>query len=108
MSARTALLSLARRAAAKAPAQQLTRRNMSGHGATVEEEIAEMQKWKGITLLLIPTCAAFGFYCLTKEHPHHDDQPAYSYLRIRNKELPWGGDCGLFEYGKCQEPKEEE
>lgn len=37
MSARTALLTMARRAA-KAPAQ-VTRRNMSGGGATIEEEI---------------------------------------------------------------------
>ena len=28
---------------------------------------------------------------------------AYSYMRRRLKQLPWGGDCGLFEYGKCQE-----
>ena len=28
---------------------------------------------------------------------------AYSYMRRRLKQLPWGGDCALFEYGKCQE-----
>ena len=37
------------------------------------------------------------------EHHHAAERPAYSYLRIRNKIFPWGGDCGLFEYGKCQE-----
>jgi hypothetical protein len=24
-------------------------------------------------------------------------------MRRRLKQLPWGGDCALFEYGKCQE-----
>ena len=28
---------------------------------------------------------------------------AYSYMRRRLKQLPWGGNCALFEYGKCQE-----
>jgi hypothetical protein len=24
-------------------------------------------------------------------------------MRRRLKQLPWGGDCALFEYGKCQD-----
>jgi len=68
-------------------------------GASVEEEIAEMNKWRAVSAIAIPACAGFGVYTLANaEHPHAEDT-AYSYLKIRNREqFPWGGDCGLFEY----------
>ncbi|CAL6314167.1 unnamed protein product [Bathycoccus prasinos] len=76
-----------------------TRRNMSG-GGSIEEEIAEMNKWRTVTFLAIPACAAFGVYSFaTAEHGHGEEQPAYSYLKRRSREQwPWGGDLGLFEY----------
>ncbi|ABP00049.1 predicted protein [Ostreococcus lucimarinus CCE9901] len=69
-------------------------------GASVEEEIAEMNKWRAVSMLVIPACAGFGVYTLSNAaHGHGHENPAYSYLRIRNREqFPWGGDCGLFEY----------
>ena len=63
-----------------------------------------MNKWRAVTFLAVPACAGFGIYCFANmEHHHAEERPAYSYLRIGNKIFPWGGDCGLFEYGKCQE-----
>ncbi|CAL6322133.1 unnamed protein product [Bathycoccus prasinos] len=72
---------------------------MSG-GGSIEEEIAEMNKWRTVTFLAIPACAAFGVYSFaTAEHGHGEEQPAYSYLKRRSREQwPWGGDLGLFEY----------
>ncbi|ACO67773.1 predicted protein [Micromonas commoda] len=101
MSARATLLNFAKRAA-KAPVR-VTRRNMSG-GGTIEEERAHMEKWRGVTFLAVPGCIGLGVYLFSNHHEHHaHEQPAYSYMRRRLKQLPWGGDCALFEYGKCQE-----
>jgi cytochrome c oxidase subunit 6a len=63
-----------------------------------------MNKWRAVTFLAIPACTGFAVYSLANaEHHHEQERPAYSYLRRRLKIFPWGGDCGLFEYGKCQE-----
>ena len=64
------------------------------------DETAEMNKWRAVSMLVIPACAGFGVYTLSNAaHGHGHENPAYSYLRIRNREqFPWGGDCGLFEY----------
>jgi cytochrome c oxidase subunit 6a len=73
-------------------------RNMSA-GASIEEEIAEMNKWRAVSFLAIPACAGFGVYTFANVHHSHNEHPSYSYLKIRNREqFPWGGDCGLFEY----------
>merc|ERR1711970_572179 len=77
------------------------RRSMSG-GGSIEEERAEMSKWRTVTFLAIPACCAFGVYSFASaEHGHGEEQPAYSYLKRRSREQwPWGGDLGLFEYPK--------
>jgi len=63
-----------------------------------------MEKWKAITLLAVPGCIGAGVYLFSNHHAHEEhDIPAYSYMRRRLKQLPWGGDCALFEYGKCQD-----
>ena len=55
-------------------------------------------------MLAVPACGALGIYLFSgMGHHEHHEQPAYSYMRRRLKQLPWGGDCALFEYGKCQE-----
>lgn len=73
---------------------------MSG-GASIEEEIAEMNKWRAVSLLAMPACAGFGFYTFANVEHAHNEHPAYSYLRVRNREqFPWGGDLSLFEYPK--------
>eukprot|EP00740_Mantoniella_antarctica_P011872 CAMPEP_0181374398 /NCGR_PEP_ID=MMETSP1106-20121128/15998_1 /TAXON_ID=81844 /ORGANISM="Mantoniella antarctica, Strain SL-175" /LENGTH=105 /DNA_ID=CAMNT_0023492375 /DNA_START=38 /DNA_END=355 /DNA_ORIENTATION=- len=102
MAARTALLQMARRTAA-APVH-VTRRNMSG-GLTIQQERAEMLRWQMITFTAIPACAALGIYLFSQHPDHHEvkERPAYSYLNIRLKIFPWGGNCSLFEYGACQE-----
>ena len=62
---------------------------------------AEMNKWRSVSMLAIPACAGFGFYTLANANHSHNEHPAYSYLRVRNREqFPWGGDLGLFEYPK--------
>jgi cytochrome c oxidase subunit 6a len=63
-----------------------------------------MNKWRAVTMLAVPACGALGIYLFSgMGHHEHHEQPAYSYMRRRLKQLPWGGDCALFEYGKCQE-----
>lgn len=80
-------------------------------GSSVEESIAEMNKWRNITYLVVPGTVIFGAYTLLNEDHHgHHTAPKYSYLRIRSKEFPWG-DCGLFEdcsHGDEEEGEEEE
>jgi len=52
-------------------------------------------------LLAMPACAGFGFYTFANIEHAHNEHPAYSYLRVRNREqFPWGGDLSLFEYPK--------
>lgn len=81
-----------------------SKRKMSG-GGSIEEEIAEMNKWRTVTFLAIPACCAFGVYSFASaEHGHGGEQPAYSYLKRRSREQwPWGGDLGLFEYPKSDD-----
>jgi cytochrome c oxidase subunit 6a len=67
-----------------------------------------MKKWKGVSFIAMPACVCLGAWSfMNQEHHHPAERPAYSYLNIRNKIMPWGGKCGLFEYGKCQEPDDE-
>lgn len=44
--------------------------------------------------------SSFPFFCVSPRPRSHSQ--AYSYLHIRHKIFPWGGDCGLFEYGACE------
>ncbi|KAJ4962674.1 hypothetical protein NE237_022613 [Protea cynaroides] len=56
----------------------------------------EAEKWEKISYVGIAACTVFAIYNLSKGHPHYEEPPPYPYLRIRNKEFPWG-DHGLFE-----------
>lgn len=76
-------------------------RRMSG-GASIEEEVKEMRKWKSITLYLgIPASFAMAVYDLSHAHAHHPSTKKYPYLKVRSKEFPWG-DCDLFD-SACKE-----
>ncbi|OAE23457.1 hypothetical protein AXG93_285s1140 [Marchantia polymorpha subsp. ruderalis] len=57
----------------------------------------ETVKWRNITILGYIGCTLLGAYTLIGGEHHNEERPEYSYLRIRNKEFPWGPD-GLFEY----------
>ena len=39
----------------------------AGSNASVEESLAEMEKWKKITYAAIPVCLAYAVYCLSGE-----------------------------------------
>lgn len=73
-----------------------SKRSFSSAG---HDDAYETEKWKKITIAGIITCTALGTYCLSGEHEHFEDPPAYPYMHIRNKEFPWGPD-GLFETKK--------
>ncbi|GAV88134.1 COX6A domain-containing protein [Cephalotus follicularis] len=60
------------------------------------DDAREAAKWEKITYLGIASCTVLAIYNLSKGHPHFEEPPPYPYLRIRNKEFPWGPD-GLFE-----------
>eukprot|EP00850_Spirogloea_muscicola_P009719 SM000055S18253 [mRNA] locus=s55:366823:367834:- [translate_table: standard] len=70
---------------------------MSGHGSG-EDDAAEAAKWRNVTFAALAGCIGLTTYNLVgrEEHEHHD-QPAYSYLHMRNKAFPWGPN-GLFEW----------
>lgn len=76
-------------------------------GASIEEEVKEMNKWKIVTLAAIPACVALALWDLSAPAEHAHERPAYPYLRIRNKEFPWGK-CGLFEMDCPKEGTAEE
>ncbi|KAM7524318.1 hypothetical protein LguiA_014220 [Lonicera macranthoides] len=60
------------------------------------DDARETAKWEKITYAGIVSCTILAVVNLSKGHPHHEEPPAYPYMRIRNKEFPWGPD-GLFE-----------
>ena len=63
-----------------------------------------MNKWRAVTFLAVPACAGFGIYSFANMEHHHAGGAAGVLLPPdQEQDLPWGGDCGLFEYGKCQE-----
>ncbi|WOK94452.1 cytochrome c oxidase subunit 6a, mitochondrial-like [Canna indica] len=88
---RSASMLLRRGANSKAAAP--TKRSFS---ASAQDDARETAKWEKITYAGIVTCTILAIYNLSKGHPHHEENPPYSYLHIRNKEFPWGPD-GLFE-----------
>ncbi|KAI3888662.1 hypothetical protein MKX03_027240 [Papaver bracteatum] len=71
-----------------------TKRNFSS--SAHHDDAREAAKWEKISYAGIAGCTAFAVWTLSKGHPHGEEQPAYPYMRIRNKEFPWGPD-GLFE-----------
>ncbi|KAI4985126.1 hypothetical protein ZWY2020_017756 [Hordeum vulgare] len=91
LAARSGLRSLAARARAPSPAPAGRRMSSSAH-----DDAYETAKWEKITIMGAVTCTLLAAWNLSKGHPHYDEPPAYPYLRIRNKEFPWGPN-GLFE-----------
>ncbi|GAQ79021.1 hypothetical protein KFL_000230020 [Klebsormidium nitens] len=92
---------LARRLSVARPAAVNGTRSFSasaGHG-TQEEALAEMAKWRNVSIAAVVACAGLTAYDLViaPEEHHHHEKKKYSYLHIRNKAFPWGP-CGLFEY----------
>merc|ERR1711887_36987 len=57
-------------------------RNMSG--GSYEEELANTNMWRNVTFVGLTA------YIFSQAHHHGSEQPAYSYLQIRNKDFPWG------------------
>ncbi|KAK9809440.1 hypothetical protein WJX73_007653 [Symbiochloris irregularis] len=80
-------------------------RRMSG-GLSHQEEVAQMNKWRIVTIAAVPVCFAMAVWDLSQgEHEEHE-KPDYSYLNIRSKSFPWG-DCSLFDTHCGKEEAEE-
>mmetsp|Transcript_1672 Transcript_1672/g.5576 ORF Transcript_1672/g.5576 Transcript_1672/m.5576 type:complete len:103 (+) Transcript_1672:26-334(+) len=77
-------------------------RHMSG--GSYKEELANTTLWRNVTFVGLPCIIGLAGYIFSQGHHHPEEQPAYSYLNIRNKEFPWGK-CNLFDKlsGKCEE-----
>ncbi|BBM97629.1 cytochrome c oxidase subunit 6a [Marchantia polymorpha subsp. ruderalis] len=75
--------------------KQIPKRTFSS--SAQHEDAEETVKWRNITILGYIGCTLLGAYTLIGGEHHNEERPEYSYLRIRNKEFPWGPD-GLFEY----------
>jgi len=79
-------------------------RNMSGH--SIEEAIAETDKWKKISYAFLPVVGLVGTYVMYDHFAHHKHyhQVKYPFIGKRDKPMPWalagGTDCALFDY-KC-------
>merc|ERR1719230_40415 len=78
-------------------------RMMSGH--SIEEAIAETDKWKKISFVFLGAAVVpITVYTMVKHfaHHHHWEQIYYPYIGKRNKEMPWtlkgGSKCDLFDY----------
>merc|ERR1719161_1222829 len=97
-----ATLALRARTLMQAPARV---RMMSGH--SIEEAIAETDKWKKISYVFLGAIVT-PFTIITVinhfRHHHHWEQVSYPYINKRDKEMPWalkgGSKCNLFDY-KC-------
>merc|ERR1719473_1861144 len=75
-------------------------RFMSGH--SIEEAIAESDKWKKISYVFIPfVVSVTAFVMFTHKH-HHHHEVKYPYITKRDKPMPWtlkgGSKCDLFDY----------
>merc|ERR1712216_926707 len=79
-------------------------RNMSG--GSYEEEMANTAMWRNVTFVGLPCIVGLTAYIFSQSHHHGHEQPAYSYLQIRNKEFPWGKD-NLFDLLSGNVKKEE-
>lgn len=79
--------------------QQMLKRAFSAESesAAQHEDLEEAVKWRNITVVGYVVCTALGVYNFTGKHEEEEERKEYSYLRIRNKEFPWGPD-GLFEH----------
>ncbi|KAG9130905.1 hypothetical protein Leryth_006671 [Lithospermum erythrorhizon] len=91
----TAMMRSGLRAALSGGSSRSTKRSYSSSSSS-HDEAREASKWEKITYAGIVSCTILAVVNLSKGHPHFEEQPAYPYLHIRNKEFPWGPD-GLFE-----------
>ena len=71
-------------------------RRFLSSSASDQEHMKQIARWRTVTYFAVAGCGAMLVYTFTHEHGHHEKPPAYPYLRIRNKQFPWG-DCGLLE-----------
>ncbi|MCL7040385.1 hypothetical protein MKW94_020411 [Papaver nudicaule] len=62
-----------------------TNRNFSAH----YDDAHEAAKWEKISYAGMVMCTGFAVWTLSKGHPQ--EQPAYPYMHIQNKEFPWEG-----------------
>ena len=52
--------------------------------------LANTTLWRNVTFVGLPCIIGLAGYIFSQGHHHPEEQPAYSYLNIRNKEFPWG------------------
>ena len=77
-------------------------RQMSGH--SMEEAIAETEKWRKISYGFLPVVGLVGIMVMGKHFAHHHEyeQVMYPFIKKRDKPMPWnlagGTDCDLFDY----------
>jgi len=97
MSAARAAFNPIRRALTGAANAPKGTRLMSG-GGSIEEEIAEMNKWKAVSAVCVPACVALGYYILANASHHSAERIPYEHLKMRTKRFPWpNGDVALFD-----------
>ena len=51
---------------------------------------ANTNMWRNVTFVGLPCIVGLTAYIFSQAHHHGSEQPAYSYLQIRNKDFPWG------------------
>ncbi|XP_073115805.1 cytochrome c oxidase subunit 6a, mitochondrial isoform X2 [Elaeis guineensis] len=90
------------RGEAKSGARPVLPNKRSFSASAHHDDAYETAKWEKITYAGIVTCTILSIHNLSKGHRHPPEPPPYPYLRIRNKEFPWGPD-GLFEKKKHSE-----
>ncbi|CAM6107575.1 unnamed protein product [Calypogeia fissa] len=85
----------------RAPQQQVVSKRAfsSGAGSPAQkhEDMEEAVKWRNVTIAGYVLCTLLAVYNFAGGHPEEEERKEYSYMRIRNKEFPWGPD-GLLEY----------
>merc|ERR1719473_550317 len=85
-------------------------RMMSGH--SIEEAIAETDKWKKISFVFLGGIVVpYTIFTMIRHFQHHHEwhQVEYPYIGRRLKEMPWtlkgGSKCALFDYGCAAKEK---
>ncbi|KAG1368523.1 Cytochrome c oxidase subunit 6a, mitochondrial [Cocos nucifera] len=84
------------RAEAKSGARPVLPNKRNFSASAHHDDAYETAKWEKITYAGIVTCTVLSIYNLSKGHHHLPEPPPYPYLRIRNKEFPWGMSPNIF------------
>jgi len=102
-------LALRARSMMRSPAVARSRM-MSGH--SIEEAIAETDKWKKISFVFLGGIVVpYTIFTMIQHfrHHHHWEQVEYPYIGRRLKEMPWtlkgGSKCALFDYSCAAKEK---